>query len=73
MGGAWVAQLAKRLTLDFSSGYDLHFMRLSPPLGSALTARSRLGFSLSFPLCLSPAHTSLRNKQTFKKRYLWGT
>ena len=39
----WVAQLVKRLTLDFGSGHDLTIMRSSPTLGSVLTVRSLLG------------------------------
>ena len=35
-GGASVAQLVKRLTLDFGSGHDLRVVRLSPTSGSAL-------------------------------------
>ena len=38
--GACVAQLVKRLTLDFGSGHNLTVMRSSPMLGSALTAQS---------------------------------
>ena len=34
--GAWVAQLVKHPTLDFSLGPDLRVMGLSPALGSAL-------------------------------------
>ena len=33
---AWVAQPAKQLTLDFSSGHDLRVVSLSHALGSAL-------------------------------------
>ena len=35
--GAWVAQLIKHLTLDFSSCHDLKVMRWSPALGSVLS------------------------------------
>lgn len=35
--GAWVAQLVKRPTLDFSSGLDLKVMSSSPALGSILS------------------------------------
>ena len=38
--GAWAGQLVKRQTLDFSSGYDLRVMRLSPGSGSALNKES---------------------------------
>ena len=36
-GGAWVDQLVKYLTLDFSSGHDLGFLRSSLILGSELS------------------------------------
>ena len=51
--GAWVAQLVQCLALDFSSGHDPRVMRLSPTLGSVLTAWNLLGIhslSLSLPL-----------------------
>ena len=38
--GAWVAQLFKCLTLDFSSGHHLTVERLSPKLGSVLSLES---------------------------------
>ena len=31
--GTWVGQWVEPLTLDFSSGYDLRAVRLSPALG----------------------------------------
>jgi len=47
--GAWVAQLVKHPTLDFSSGQDLRVMRLQAWLGVCLR------FSLSLSFCPSPA------------------
>ena len=35
-GGAWVAQLLERPTLDFCSGHDPRVTGLSPASGSAL-------------------------------------
>ena len=37
---AWVAQLVKCPTLDFSSGHDLRLVRSSPLLGSSLGMES---------------------------------
>ena len=34
--GAWVAQLVKRQTFDFSSGHDLTVREFEPTLGFAL-------------------------------------
>ena len=50
-----LSQLSAQL-LDFGSGHDLmvHFVRLSPLLGSVLTARSLLRIP-SLPLSLSPS------------------
>ena len=36
--GTWVAQLVKCLILDFSSGYDLRVVRVSPESNSTLGA-----------------------------------
>ena len=50
--GTWVTQSVKDLTLDFGSGHDLSFMRLSLSLGSGLRVWSLLGIlspSLSAP------------------------
>ena len=47
--GAWVAELIKHLTLDFSSGHDLRVMRSA--LGGALHWVWRLPGILSFSLC----------------------
>ena len=37
--GAWVAQLVKHLTHDFSSGLDLRVVRSSPTLGMEPTLK----------------------------------
>lgn len=34
MGGSWMAQMVKYVTLDFGSGYDLRVVSTSPTLGS---------------------------------------
>ena len=39
-GGAYMAQLVKRLTLDFSSGHDPRVMGSSPMLGSVLSVET---------------------------------
>ena len=38
--GAWVAQLVKHPTLDFSSGHDVMFVSSSPMSGSELSVES---------------------------------
>ena len=50
--GAWVSQLVKLQTLDFSSGHDLMLHEIEPMLGSGLIAQSLLGV-LSFPFSFS--------------------
>ena len=45
-GGAWVAQLVKRPTLDFGSGHDLMIPEIEPLLG-ILSAPPRLVHMLS--------------------------
>ena len=52
-GVAWVAQLRKRRTLDFSSGHDRKVVGSSPASGSGLTAQNLLGIP-SLSLCPSP-------------------
>ena len=52
LGGAWVAQSVKHLTLDIGSGHNLIVMRLSSKSGSALTAWKLLEI-LSLPLFLT--------------------
>ena len=51
--GTWVAQLVKRLDLDFGSGHDLRVVRLSPMLGSTLDGEPPSPLPLPLP---SPAH-----------------
>ena len=48
VGGTWVAQSVKCLTLDCGSGHDLTVGKFSPMAGSVLTVRSLLGI-LSLP------------------------
>ena len=48
MGGAWLAQSVKCLTLEFGSGHELMVPELEPLSGSALTVESLLGI-LSAP------------------------
>ena len=71
VGGAWVAQSVKRLTL--AQGMISWFMGLSPASGSVLTAQSLEPASdcVSFSLCPSSTcalSLSLKNKQTFKTK-----
>ena len=47
--GTWVAQWVKLPTLDFSSGHDLRVVRLSPMLGSVLSAESACPSTTSAP------------------------
>ena len=66
-GGAWVAQLAKHLTLDFGSGHDLtaHEFRLHVGLrADSSELGACFGFCVFLSLCPSPAHTLslLKNK-----------
>ena len=59
LGGAWVAQLVERQTLDISSGGDLTVMGLSPKLGSKLgmePAWDSYSPSLSAPTPLIHTH-----------------
>ena len=63
LGGAWVAQSVKRLTLDFDSGHDLAVRELELQSGSALTAWSLLGVpSLLLSLPLPCAHACRLSK-----------
>ena len=58
LGGSWVVQLVKHLTLDSGSGHawSPRLLRLSPESGSTLAAQSLLGiFSLSLFLSPSPS------------------
>ena len=62
-----MAQLVKCLNLDFGSGHDLSFGRLSLQLGSMLFAWSLLKIlSLLFPLLLPLCVLSFL-KKSFKK------
>ena len=64
----WVAQLVKCLTFNLSSGHELMVIRVSPTLGSVLTAQSLLEI-LSLPLSLPlPCLLSLSNKEINIKR-----
>ena len=69
-----MAQSVKQLSTQLLIAAQIvisQFVRSSPMLGSALTARSLLGIlSLPFSLCPSPAHSlSLKiNKYTLKKK-----
>ena len=71
--GACLAQSVQRMTLDFSSGHNLHGS-WDWALHRALRWQHRacLGFSLSLPLCPFPIHAvsvSLKNKwMNFKKK-----
>ena len=49
--GTWVAQLVKRLTLDFNSGHDISVLGLSLKLGSLLSGELACP---SVPLSLPP-------------------
>ena len=55
MGGTWVAQSVKLLTLDFSSGPNLQVRETEPHIGlCADNVEPAWDFSLSISLCLSP-------------------
>lgn len=62
MGGTWVAQLVKLLTLHFSSGPDLRVVRLSPVSGCLLGVEAALDSLAS----LHPAHTCFLSQKTKK-------
>ena len=55
MGGAWVAQLVKDLTLDSGSGHDLMVHDFEPHIGLYTERGACLGFSLSLSLSLCPS------------------
>ena len=64
-GAAGVAQSAKRLTLDFSSGHDLTVHGFKPHVELCADSSEPAWDSLSLALCPSPAHTpslSVKNK-----------
>ena len=52
VGGAWVAQLVKCLTLDFGSGHDLTVCEIRPHLGLCADSTEPAwdSFCLSLPL-----------------------
>ena len=64
LGGTWVVQLVKCLTLDFSLGHDLMGHGIEPSIGlcadSMETAWDSLSPSLSLPLPRS--HVPFQNK-----------
>ena len=51
-GGPWVAQSAKRLTLDFGSGHAVTVLEIESGLRLRTGCGDCLGFSLSLPCCL---------------------
>ena len=58
--GTWVAQLVKRLTLEFGSGHDIMVVRSSPELSLVLSVEPAwdfLSLSLSAPLSFAHTHT----------------
>ena len=65
-GGAWVAQLVKRPTLDFGSGHDLMAHEIEPHVGlcadSEEPAWDSLSLSLSLSLCSFPTLSLSQNK-----------
>ena len=69
--GVGVAQLVKRLTLDFGSGHDVTVIRSSPMLGCAL-CRACLDFSLPLSAlpesCLLALFVSQKKKNLKKKK-----
>ena len=69
--GAWGAQVAKRLTLDLSSGHDFRAVGSSPVSGPALIVGSACD-SLSLSLCPScSCSLSLISKSIFFKRFIY--
>ena len=55
--GAWVAQLVKSLTLDFSSSPDLTVREIEPHVGLCTDNMEPAGDSLSPSLSAPPVHT----------------
>ena len=57
-GGTWVAQLAKHLTLDFSSDHDSMVCEFKPRIGLCVDSPEPAwdSLSLSLSLCPSSAH-----------------
>ena len=66
MGGAWVAQLVKRLALGFGSGHDLTVHGFEPRIklcADGSEPGACFGFCVSLSLCSSPTCAlSLKNK-----------
>ena len=54
--GAWVAQLGKRLTLDFSSGHDLTVCEFESHIRLCADSVESAWVSLSLPLSLPPTY-----------------
>jgi len=69
--GAWVAQLVEHLTLDFGSGHDLGFVKLSPMSGSVPKQGVCLRFSLSLFHYASPNWRSHSHSVSKKQRKNW--
>ena len=66
--GAWVAQSFNRLTLDFSSGYDLMVHGFEPHVRLSADRTEPAWDSRSPSLSVPPPFTlSVSLKQTFKK------
>ena len=61
--GAWVAQLVKCLTLDFSSGHDLTFRKIDPHVRLCADCEDPAWDSLSPSLPASPTHFLKINNQ----------
>ena len=53
LGGAWVAHLVERTTLDLGSGHDLMVCGIEPSIGLHAEGGARLKYSLSLSLSLS--------------------
>ena len=55
LGGAWVAHVVERTTLDLGSGHDLMVCGIEPSVGLHAEGGARLKFSLSpsAPLALT--------------------
>ena len=61
--GAWVAQLVKHQTLDFSSGHDLTVHEFKPHIGLCADTAGPAWDSLSCSLYPSPStHTLSQNE-----------
>ena len=73
--GTWVAQLVKRLTLDFGSGHHLVVWEFEPCIGlyieSVEPASDSLSFSLSLPPCLCQKNDFLSWLSIYKHWENW--